>query len=450
LDSTASPGRVIGRRYRLVRQLGSRGHGRVWTAHDEVLNRDVAVKEVRLPPASEGQHRERLARAIRETRYAATLHNPHIVTVYDMVVEDNVLWPVMQLVDGRSLEEHLRADGPLPAERAAEVAAALLDALKAAHAAGFVHRDVKPANVLLAAGGRVLLTGFGIAAHQTDTASRASLTMTGWVIGTPAYMAPERLTGSGSGSGSGASDLFSVGVTLYEAVEGISPFRRDDVTATLAAVVLDEAPPPQRAGALAPLITALLAKDPHDRPTIDGAVAMLHRGPAARPLMETRAPAPAPAAPMSIAAPSTLGPALPSIRGLRALPRSALVTFGWGLALIGLVLALPNARGWWWPALLVAAWGVATWRAVSLARRRTALAAPAMASAPGGPRLGQAFLTGLTEVAGFTRPRDAVRSPRVGREELLRDAYARLGPPPVIAPRRPDPGDRGDSPGVAE
>jgi hypothetical protein len=134
------------------------------------------------------------------------------------------------------------------------------------------------------------------------------------------------------------------------------------------------------------------------------------------------------------------------------------VTFWWGLTLIALILALPNARGWWWPALLVAAWAVATWRAVSLARRRPAVAAPAVAPVPGGPCLGHAFVTGLTEAASFTRSREAVRSPRVGREELLRAAYARLGPPPVIAPRRPDPGgghaanngDRGDSPGVAE
>ncbi|MFD9408197.1 serine/threonine-protein kinase [Streptomyces sp. NPDC059989] len=287
MASKARPGRIIGGRYRLIEELAAGGFGRVWKAHDETLHVDVAVKEVWLPPAaSEAEHRERLLRAAREARNAAKLRDhAHIVAVHDLVVEDDVPWMVMRLVDGRSLEQHLRTDGPLPARRVALVARALLDALGAAHDAGITHRDVKPANVMLTADGQVLLTDFGISVHQTDTA----LTATGGIIGSAEYMAPERLNGSDDEA---AGDLFSLGVTLYQAVEGVSPFRRNTPTATLGAVVLHEAPPPQRAGALAPLITALLAKDPRDRPTAKSALAALHNTPT-----ETSPPPKAPKAP---------------------------------------------------------------------------------------------------------------------------------------------------------
>lgn len=188
--------RVVGGRYRLVKQLGSGGFGRVWRAYDEMLDVDVAVKEVWLPQqaasASGAEHRERVVRAAREARNAAKLRDhPHVVAVHDVVIEDGTPWIVMRLVEGRSLEGHLRTDGPLPAPRAGEVAAALLKALKAAHTAGIVHRDLKPANVMLTDDGQVLLTDFGIAVHETDT----RLTVTGGVIGSAEYMAPERLQG---------------------------------------------------------------------------------------------------------------------------------------------------------------------------------------------------------------------------------------------------------------
>ncbi|WP_127354140.1 serine/threonine-protein kinase [Actinacidiphila soli] len=184
----------------------------------------------------------------------------------------------------RSSGERLRADGPLPAPQVAEVAVALLTALKAAHAAGVVHRDLKPANVMLAADDHVLLTDFGIAMHETDT---RGLTGTGTVIGSVEYMAPERLKGV---KDHGSGDLFSLGVTLYETVEGVSPFRRDTLTATPAAVAVYDPPPPKRADpALARLITALLAKEPEDRPTVDSALAML-RTAAAGPPPRRRAP----------------------------------------------------------------------------------------------------------------------------------------------------------------
>ncbi|MFI7641016.1 protein kinase [Nonomuraea sp. NPDC049400] len=153
-------------------------------------------------------------------------------------------------------------------ERAAQLAAGLLAALGAAHQAGIVHRDIKPANVMLSTDGRVLLTDFGIAVHTTDT----TLTTTGMLIGSPEYMAPERLRGT---DGLPASDLFSLGATLYQAVEGVSPFRRDTQPAALTAVLLEEPPPPRRAGRLAPLITRLLDKDPHNRPTVEQAPTML-------------------------------------------------------------------------------------------------------------------------------------------------------------------------------
>ncbi|MFF2074823.1 protein kinase [Kitasatospora sp. NPDC058162] len=270
MTEEAIPGRLIGRRYRIVRQLGAGGFGRVWQAHDETLGIDVAVKQLWLPPAtSDGERAERLARAEREARNAARLRDrPHIVSVHDVLVEDGMPWMVMQLVSGGSLSDRLAAHGPLPVERAAAVARALLTALGAAHAAGVVHRDVKPANVMLADDGEVLLADFGIAVHQADT----TLTATGAFVGSIEYIAPERARGV---DGQAASDLFSLGVTLYQAVEGISPFRRDSATASLTAVLFDPPAPPRNAGRLAPLILALLAKEPEQRPGTAEALAML-------------------------------------------------------------------------------------------------------------------------------------------------------------------------------
>jgi serine/threonine protein kinase len=188
--------------------------------------------------------------------------------VHDVVIADDAPWIVMQLVAGRSLEEHLREHGPLSIDNAAKVAGTVLRALAAAHAAGIVHRDVKPGNVLLADDGRVLLTDFGIAQHQDDS----SLTVTGAVIGSAEYLAPERARAGEAGP---ASDLFSLGATLYHAVEGVSPFRRDTPTATMTAVLFDQPAPPRNAGRLAPLLARLLAKEPGQRPSVEAALAML-------------------------------------------------------------------------------------------------------------------------------------------------------------------------------
>ncbi|MFJ7249612.1 protein kinase [Kitasatospora sp. NPDC098652] len=297
MTEEAIPGRLIGRRYRLVRQLGAGGFGRVWQAHDETLGIDVAVKQLWLPPAtSDGERAERLARAEREARNAARLRDrPHIVSVHDVLVEDGMPWMVMQLVSGGSLGDRLAAHGPLPVERAAAVARALLTALGAAHAAGVVHRDVKPANVMLADDGEVLLADFGIAVHQADT----TLTATGAFIGSIEYIAPERARGV---DGQAASDLFSLGVTLYQAVEGVSPFRRDSATASLTAVLFDPPAPPRNAGRLAPLILALLAKEPEQRPSTAQALAMLDRSvPDVPTVLDHPLPAPT-AAPVTVTA----------------------------------------------------------------------------------------------------------------------------------------------------
>ncbi|YCK37738.1 serine/threonine-protein kinase [Actinomadura sp. ATCC 39365] len=267
--TSAQPGHLVGGRYRLVALLGAGGFGQVWRAHDQVLDVAVAIKELRLPPGlPQAEQDRRLERTAREARNAVRLRaHENVVAVHD-VVQDGLPWIVMELVEGRSLQEHLDTHGPLPVDRVAQLAAGLLAALGAAHRAGIVHRDVKPANVMLATDGKVLLTDFGIAVHTADTA----LTTAGMLVGSPEYTAPERLRGA---DGLPAGDLFSLGVTLYQAVEGVSPFRRDTQPATLTAVLLEEPPPPRRAGRLTPLITRLLDKEPHGRPTAEEAPALL-------------------------------------------------------------------------------------------------------------------------------------------------------------------------------
>ncbi|MFI9362834.1 serine/threonine-protein kinase [Kitasatospora sp. NPDC053057] len=268
--SVTSAGRLVGGRYRLARRLGAGGFGSVWQAHDEVLGVDVAVKEVRLPPAaSPEEHAERLLRAQREARHAARLRDhPNVVGVHDVVVDGGVPWTVMQLIVGRSLEDRIAREGPLPTADTVTVTEAVLAALGAAHQAGIVHRDVKPANIMLADDGGVLLADFGIAVQQDQTA----LTASGAFIGSVDYLAPERAHGSAAAP---AGDLFSLGATLYQAVEGRPPFRRDTPVATLTAVLFEQPPPMAMAGPLAPLIDGLLEKDPKARLTGDQAAALL-------------------------------------------------------------------------------------------------------------------------------------------------------------------------------
>jgi serine/threonine protein kinase len=253
--------RVIADRYVLVAPLGRGGMGVVWRAQDGVLGREVALKEVVFPATMpEAERRPARARVLREARAAARLNHPAAVTLFDVVADQGGTFIVMELVKAPTLAELVREQGPLPPERVAEIGAQVAGALAAAHAAGIVHRDVKPANVMVPAPGVAKLADFGIASVQGDP----QLTWTGLVIGSPAYMAPEQATGEPSGP---AADFWALGATMFYGVEGEPPFDRGTSIATLAAVVNDPPRRPERAGPLAPLLLALLDKDPASRPT---------------------------------------------------------------------------------------------------------------------------------------------------------------------------------------
>jgi eukaryotic-like serine/threonine-protein kinase len=235
--------------------------GVVWRAQDGVLGREVAVKEVVFPPTMpQEERRPAQARVLREARAAARLNHPGVVTLYDVLQDRGGTFIVMELVKAPTLADLVRAEGPLPPERVAELGGQLAGALEAAHAAGIVHRDVKPANVMVPPRGMAKLADFGIASLQGDP----QLTSTGLVIGSPAYMAPEQARGEASGP---PVDFWALGATMFYAVEGEPPFDRGTSIATLAAVVNDPPRTPRRAGPLGPLITALLAKDPESRPS---------------------------------------------------------------------------------------------------------------------------------------------------------------------------------------
>ena len=253
--------RLVADRYALRAPLGRGGMGVVWRAQDAVLGREVAVKEVVFPPTmAEEERRPAQARVMREARAAARLNHPSAVTLYDVVQDGGGTFIVMELVNAPTLADLVRAGGPLPVARVAEIGAQIASALEAAHAAGIVHRDVKPGNVMVPDRGMAKLADFGIASLQGDP----QLTSTGLVIGSPAYMAPEQARGEESGP---PVDFWALGATMFYAVEGEPPFDRGTSIATLAAVVNDPPRAPRRAGPLASLITALLAKDPGSRPS---------------------------------------------------------------------------------------------------------------------------------------------------------------------------------------
>jgi predicted Ser/Thr protein kinase len=273
-------GRLIGGRYRLLAKLGHGGMGTVWRAKDETVDREVAVKEPRVPDhLPERERANAFERMRREARAAARLDHPAVVNVHDVAVVEGQPWIVMELVQGRSLGDALQ-EGTLSAREAARVGLEVLGALEAAHAAGILHRDVKPDNVMLGRHDRVVLTDFGIAQIEGET----NLTDTGGFVGSPEYIAPERVLGQRPGP---ASDLWSLGVVLYAATEGVSPFRRNNTPATLQSVLnATPAPPAAAQGPLAEVITGLLQKDPARRPNAARVRALLEA--AANP------PAPAP------------------------------------------------------------------------------------------------------------------------------------------------------------
>ncbi|GIM93675.1 serine/threonine protein kinase [Paractinoplanes toevensis] len=257
---SASPPTLAAGRYRLTRVLGEGGMGRVWEAHDALLGRDVAIKEMLPPRGIDHEQYELLRiRVLREARAIARIDHPNVVRVIDVLHEHGEPWIVMDLIPSRSLFAAIQRDGPMAPERVAEIGLAVLAALRAAHAAGLLHRDVKPANVLLGFDGRVVLTDFGLALVSGDS----SMTSTGVVLGSPSYMAPEHALDLPVGP---AADLWSLGATLYAAVEGRPPYSKSSPVATLAALAGDEPPsPPVRAGALRPVLDALLEKDPARR-----------------------------------------------------------------------------------------------------------------------------------------------------------------------------------------
>ncbi|HEV2809511.1 MAG TPA: serine/threonine-protein kinase [Acidimicrobiales bacterium] len=335
---------LIGARYRLGEHLGQGGMGQVWEAEDMVLRRRVAIKAVDLPPHLSSEDREGLrTRVLREARTAARIDHRSSVQVFDVLEDGDRIHVVMELVAAPTLESLVARDGPLEPDRAAGLGLGLLGALDAAHAAGIVHRDVKPANVMMLEDGGVKLADFGIASAKDDT----RITAAGLVLGTPSYMAPEQAEGRTAGP---PADLWSLGALLYYAVEGVAPFERGEALPTLNAVLHDPPRPMERADGLAPAVTALLAKAPEERATAAQTRRALER--VARPPQAMAAPAAAASGPTVVmpaaapdqrnrhaaAAPTTAPSRRPAMAGNRAwlvgLATAALV------AAVALVLVL--------------------------------------------------------------------------------------------------------------
>jgi hypothetical protein len=264
-QSDPAGGRLVAGRYRIVGELGRGGIGVVWRAEDLVIGRQVALKELRVPPGlSTAEHAVFTERVLREARTAGRLSDPSIVTVYDVVPADGSMFIVMELVTATTLAQLLDRNGPLPAAQVAQIALRVLSALDTAHQAGIVHRDVKPSNIMLLPDGRVKLADFGIAQAMDDP----SLTGTGGVMGSPGYMAPELFHGSAP---TAAGDLWSLGATLFHLVEGQSPFQRDTTAATIHAIMYSQPTLERCTGPLADVVTGLLAQSPEDRLTAAGA-----------------------------------------------------------------------------------------------------------------------------------------------------------------------------------
>jgi eukaryotic-like serine/threonine-protein kinase len=331
-------GRLVAGRYRLTAVIGSGGMGVVWRGHDELLNRDVAVKEVIWPPhLTEQEQQLACRRATREAQMAARLSHRNVVRIYDIVEEDGHPCIVMEFLPYRSLRDLLKEEGPLPPERAAQIGLGVLAALSAAHAEGILHRDVKPANILVGQDGRVVLTDFGIA----RAADSPTLTTDGTLLGSPSYIAPERARDGHAGAGT-PGDLWGLGASLYTAVEGHPPFERGSALATLTAVVADEPDQALHAGPLEPVISGLLRKDPGQRLGAAEAERLLRqvaeRDP--RPMAASAAPAAPPPANLE---PWQPAPPRPGRSRGRLLTLAVLFTAA--AAVTGLAFALTGSSG---------------------------------------------------------------------------------------------------------
>jgi eukaryotic-like serine/threonine-protein kinase len=251
--------RLIANRYALKTALRRSAMGTVWHAQDTLLGREVAVKEVQFPPVlAKTERRRAQAWVMREATATARFNHPGVVTLFDVVKDQSAVFIVTELVHAPTLADLVRAEGPLPPLRVAEIGAAVASVLEAVHSAGVVHRGLKPANVLVQRDGGVRLVDFGVASLEGAPHVAAS----GLAIGSPSYVAPEQARGESSGP---AADMWALGATMYFAVEGEPPFEKSTLTGTLAAVVNEDPRPMLRAGPAATLITALLAKDPDDR-----------------------------------------------------------------------------------------------------------------------------------------------------------------------------------------
>lgn len=247
---------MIAGRYRLVREIARGGMGVVWLGTDEVLGRTVALKRIGMVPGATGPD---VARATREARLAAALNHPHVVAIFDQVDDGDEHWLVMEYVEGATLADLVKREGPMPPDRAAPLLAQAADAVAAAHAAGIIHRDVKPSNLLVTSDGRVKITDFGIARMEAD----ATLTQTGLVTGSPAYLAPEVASGRPATE---ASDVWSLGATLFHALAGRPPYDMGgNLVAALYKIVHEEPPRLEGAGWLAPLLESTMVTDPADR-----------------------------------------------------------------------------------------------------------------------------------------------------------------------------------------